>query len=379
MGGTDSRTAPDATAPALSVIVPIHNTATPRLRRALRSAAAVGAHGYTVEIVAVDDGSEPAFRAVIERELESCRDDNVRVTLCTHPENAGVATARNTGIVVALGRWIMFLDSNDALEPWSVAALLREAEVCPSPVICFQSTHATSDEMNREPTEAYLALAEAARSGTATAETIPELALVPASWSQAYDRIWLAQKGLSFDTELRAWEDRPFLVAAQVAGPGTIRVWPHRVHRHFVESGDAIPRRRYDRRDAAMMLRHISAVHDSIEAAGMADTGYAAIHWWISVSQMLSIAGPGAAGHRESTAAVLRTSAALIARRPNGSRRGRVPDPHPQLPAARWPRPLRAILIWALAHPENPIANIGLRVGFRFLDIRRRWRKKPAG
>ena len=378
MGGSGNFTASGDIAPALSVIVPIFNTATPQLRRALRSAAGVGAHGYTVEIVAVDDGSEPGCRASIVRELDACRSDNVRVTLCTHAKNAGLATARNTGIVVAMGRWIMFLDSDDALIPWSVAALLREAEICPCPVICFQSAHATADDTSREPTEAYLALADAARSGTATASTVPELALVPSSWSQAYDRDWLLGQNLTFDTELRRWEDRPFLVAAQLAEPGTIRIWPHRVHRHYLDTGGSITKRRRDADDAAMMLHHIGLVHDAIETAGLSDTDFAAIHWWISVSRLLSVAGPGAACNRAVTAAVFRTGVNLVARRPHVAHRHSLPAPHPMLPIARLPGPLRNTLVWVLAHPRNPVARLGMRAGFRFLDIRRRRRKKPA-
>lgn len=72
------------------------------------------------EIVVVDDGSTdgtPALCASFGKRLKYCR-----------VENGGVSRARNTGAAMASGRWLLFLDSDDRLEPDGPAVLIEAAE-----------------------------------------------------------------------------------------------------------------------------------------------------------------------------------------------------------------------------------------------------------
>lgn len=358
--------------PVLSIIVPVFNTAEPLLRRALLSAAAVGTEGVCVEIVVVDDGSDPACHADIERTLDACGGPFVRVTLCRHGANAGLAAARNTGLVAATGRWILFLDSDDELVPEAVAAMLEALSDGPDPILCFQSGYVTADTDRPVPTPAHRALAEAMHTGPVTPATCPELALIPSSWSQAYRRDWLVALKIGYDPALRRWEDRPFLVATQLGEEATIRVFPRLVHRHSLDAAGSITKRVRDTSDSEMLLSHIDQVQALIDAAGLADSGYGAIHWWISLSRLLSVAGPGAAGDRAAMAAVRIAGAALVARAPRNPATGQLTPPHPVLPISRLPAPLRALLVLALARSRNPLAGLGLGVVFRLLDIRRR-------
>lgn len=69
------------------------------------------------EAVVVDDGSTDDTAAVVRALTRS--DPRVRYH---YQQNGGVSAARNTGLNLATGRWIAFLDSDDAWECWKLSA-----------------------------------------------------------------------------------------------------------------------------------------------------------------------------------------------------------------------------------------------------------------
>lgn len=102
--------------PAISLIIPCYNTPAEQLSRALESVAMQSFSDY--EVLLVDDGSAPEFHAVCERLAGT----DARIRLIT-TENHGVSSARNTGVRAATGRYVAFLDGDDAL----TASFFREA------------------------------------------------------------------------------------------------------------------------------------------------------------------------------------------------------------------------------------------------------------
>ena len=75
------------------------------------------------EIILVDDGSDDACPAMCDRYAEQYGHIHV-----VHQSNKGLAGARNTGIRVAKGKYICFIDSDDYVEPLSYATLIYTAE-----------------------------------------------------------------------------------------------------------------------------------------------------------------------------------------------------------------------------------------------------------
>jgi glycosyltransferase involved in cell wall biosynthesis len=103
--------------PHISVIVPAYN-AEEYLTRAVDS---ILMQDYmSVEVIIVDDGSTDATLAVCE-ELSS-HDSRVRVI---HKENGGVGSARNAGLDVARGEYVMFLDADDGMRDGSLELMGR--------------------------------------------------------------------------------------------------------------------------------------------------------------------------------------------------------------------------------------------------------------
>ena len=102
--------------PHVSVIVPIFNSAK-TIKRALDS---VVAQSYSnLEVIVVDDGSSDQSANLVEQ--IGIKD----VKVIKHSQNRGAAAARNSGIKVARGNWIAFLDSDDT---WKPEKLRRQIE-----------------------------------------------------------------------------------------------------------------------------------------------------------------------------------------------------------------------------------------------------------
>ena len=104
----------------LSIIVPIYNVA-PYLRKCVDSLLAQDISDY--EIILVDDGSPDECPQICDQYAEHY--SNIKVI---HQANAGLSAARNSGIKFAHGDYIMFVDSDDYLQPNVLGALMEQVE-----------------------------------------------------------------------------------------------------------------------------------------------------------------------------------------------------------------------------------------------------------
>ena len=95
--------------PKISVIVPIYNTEQ-YLPECIDS---ILAQSFTdIELILVNDGSPDNSGQICEYYRE--KDSRVRIV---NKENGGLSSARNAGLEIAVGNYIMFVDSDDYLEP----------------------------------------------------------------------------------------------------------------------------------------------------------------------------------------------------------------------------------------------------------------------
>ena len=105
----------------ISVVIPTYNRAA-LLPEAIESA--LGQSYAPVEIIVVDDGSKDDTEAVVRR-------FGAAVGYVSQ-SNAGVGVARNTGASHATGKWVAFLDSDDAWERDKLALQLAALRVAPN-------------------------------------------------------------------------------------------------------------------------------------------------------------------------------------------------------------------------------------------------------
>lgn len=89
----------------VSVIVPVYNVEK-YLKKCITS---INTDRYrNVEIILVDDGSTDSSGKI----CDECAEKDGRITVL-HKENGGLSSARNAGIDVSNGKYIMFVDSDD--------------------------------------------------------------------------------------------------------------------------------------------------------------------------------------------------------------------------------------------------------------------------
>lgn len=100
----------------LSIIIPIYKVES-YLRECLDSIAASPLDCW--EAILVDDGSPDGCPQICDE--YAARDKRFRVI---HQENAGVAAARNSGLDVAQGEWIWFVDSDDVVNMQPVEGMM---------------------------------------------------------------------------------------------------------------------------------------------------------------------------------------------------------------------------------------------------------------
>lgn len=101
----------------LSIIVPVYN-AEDYLDRCLVSI--IGQSFGSYEVILVDDGSSDSSPLICDR--YSATDPRFRTI---HKKNGGVSSARNAGLGLAKGEYVMFVDSDDALLPDSLEVMME--------------------------------------------------------------------------------------------------------------------------------------------------------------------------------------------------------------------------------------------------------------
>ena len=107
--------------PLVSLIVPIYGVE-PYIGQCARS---VLSQTYeNIEFIFVNDGTKDASMDVLAGVLKEFPQRNVRIV---SKENAGLPKARQSGLEVATGEYVMHVDADDWIEPDAVGRLVGEA------------------------------------------------------------------------------------------------------------------------------------------------------------------------------------------------------------------------------------------------------------
>lgn len=105
---------------AVSVVVPVYNTGA-YLKECVKSIEAQTFKDF--ELIIIDDGSTDDSGALCDRLAE--QDARIRAV---HQKNQGLAAVRNNGIDLAQGEFILFIDSDDFIEPEMLSELYGAAK-----------------------------------------------------------------------------------------------------------------------------------------------------------------------------------------------------------------------------------------------------------
>ena len=99
-----------------------------------------------LQIILIDDGSPDGSGAICDE--YALRDDRITVI---HSENGGLSAARNRGLALCEGEYVLFVDSDDWLEENAVEALVNRAEAAQLDILLYDAI--SFDENTPEPSD----------------------------------------------------------------------------------------------------------------------------------------------------------------------------------------------------------------------------------
>lgn len=189
--------------PLISIIVPVFNTEK-YLKRCLLS---IQDQEYeNIEVIIIDDGSTDRSVQICEQFVAS----DIRFKLYKQ-ENAGVSIARNTGLDIVKGEYLLFIDSDDYIQKCYIKRLwlsMRMARV--DMVICDYRQEC--QQTNEKDIEHYTSVP-----GKYTRISfINQIAKCPGAhyfgvlWNKIYKTDLIKDKELKFNPELSLGEDFVF-------------------------------------------------------------------------------------------------------------------------------------------------------------------------
>lgn len=191
--------------PSVSLIVPVYNGAD-YLKKGIDSILRQTFSDF--EVILVDDGSTDGSGAVCD--AYAAADSRVRAV---HKENGGAGSARNRGIELAAGEYLMFPDADDWMEPAMLEEMVRRArETDADVVICGFRNHTSYSD----------APGAAVRAGTAYFGTKQEVrayvtslfpdGVVGYPWNKLYKAERIRENALRFPA-MRRYQDGMFNLA----------------------------------------------------------------------------------------------------------------------------------------------------------------------
>ena len=265
----------------LSVIIPVYNVQD-YLAACLDSVINTGSTDY--EIIAVNDGSTDGSPAVLADYAERFRG---LVKAVTTP-NGGLGHARNVGISLARGEYLLFLDSDDTLTPGALNEILSVLDGSfDIGVFDFVSVDAAGRQLRYDK--------GCERDGDFVLSDFPALLLSPPN---AVNKLWrrslFVDNAISFP--VHKWFEDLATVPRLYTHAGTIRRLPHAWYRYLRRDG-SITRNTNTGRNLEM-LDAIETVMADYEQAGLYDKYYpeleamAAYHELLTSSTRVNLIDP---------------------------------------------------------------------------------------
>ena len=184
--------------PKISIVIPVYNVEN-YLAKCLDSC--ISQTLYDIEIVCIDDGSTDRSAGILELYAE--KDSRVRIF---HKVNAGVSAARNDGIRYSTGNWIMFVDSDDYLDPSACEVVWKESMTNESEII-VHGGFIIPDYPKPESWKYWAVITDKLYYRDFTFEVIQKRGANPFLWLQAYKRDLLDRIGAAFREDISFGED----------------------------------------------------------------------------------------------------------------------------------------------------------------------------
>lgn len=197
----------------VSVVVPVYKVEL-TLRKCIDSV--INQSFTDLEIILIDDGSPDHCGQICDEYL--VKDDRIKVI---HKKNEGLSRARNDGIKMASGEWILFVDSDDWLQEDYVEKLYSSDLDKYSVPICGATTECPTGQWKKrfgvkgavEITDTEMLKIVQANSLSLRYNPIKnaiKIDLIGPPWNKLYNRLLIEEKSVFFDESLEVAEDSYF-------------------------------------------------------------------------------------------------------------------------------------------------------------------------
>ncbi|MFI1965960.1 glycosyltransferase [Streptomyces pathocidini] len=177
------------------------------------------------EVIAVDDASTDRTPEVLA-EL-AARHARIRVIRRT-TNSGGCGSPRNDGLRAATAPYVMFLDSDDVLEPGAAEALFTAADRHGAQVVAGRSVRRELPQGRDVPWQSALFVREAVYASPAG---LPRMVRDTLCVNKLYDRAFLSEHSIAFPEGAFRYEDFVFTARVLAAGPrialipDTVYIW----------------------------------------------------------------------------------------------------------------------------------------------------------
>ena len=214
----------------ISIIVPAYNTAS-FIERTLSSI--VEQDVPDIEVVIVDDGSTDDTLEVIETFFTAGNSTRLKKIIVSQV-NSGVSAARNRGLSLASGKYVLFLDFDDLLNVGVLRRFIEAAETTSADIVIggyelANESGITLREVNSEWFSGTIA-------GETAAERILKSKLRPWTASVLYRREFLISKDLKYQRGCNFGEDSEFTIKL-VYRAETVACFPDTVYKYIQRGG----------------------------------------------------------------------------------------------------------------------------------------------
>ncbi|MFF8829564.1 glycosyltransferase family 2 protein [Streptomyces sp. NPDC015131] len=235
--------------PDVSVIIGAYE-AMPYLVKCLASVEAQTLGADRIEIVAVDDGSTDGTGEYLE---EFAARSKVGTRVVRQANSGGPSGPRNTGLALARGRFVFFLDADDHLGEEALERLVAMADRAGTDVVLGRTIG-----VNRNAAKSIW------KETVERADIYRSNVKYTLSAQKLFRRELLAAHGMRFDESLRTGEDALFTLEAYLRGNGVSVVADYTCYylvgredgKHLTKTGGYVPRF-----DSARALMRLIAAH----------------------------------------------------------------------------------------------------------------------
>ncbi len=253
--------------PLFSVVVPIYNVES-YLDRCVKSL--VNQTYKNLEIILVDDGSPDKCPKICDGWAKA--DSRIRVI---HKENGGLGFARNSGIEIASGDFITFVDSDDYLIPDAIERCILALSEHGSDTLLFGRYDAYPDG---KVTEDYRRVTKKHYTGeTVTSELLPWLFSCGEGYgvsacSKVFSRKLISDYNMRFRSEREIISEDAYFCIDYFAKAENVLVIPDRFYCYYKNEGSLSRTYRADRQEKnnAFVLQTLTHIKELSLPEGLA-------------------------------------------------------------------------------------------------------------